>query len=87
MKKEILFFLLILISILIQTTLFFPFNFPLFILFFLLFFLPKKTSFFISIFTGFLLDLLSEKPFYFYTLLSILIFLFVQFLIKKHVKV
>jgi len=87
MKKEILAFLLISISILLQTTLSFPFNFPLLLLFLLNFFLPKLPSFYLSFVTGFFLDIFSEKPFYFYTLLSILTFFFVQFLIKKHVKI
>jgi len=86
MKKEIFVFILIFFLILFQTISFFSFNFALFTLFLSLLFLSKNSSLFLAIFTGFFLDLFSEKPFYFYTSISLLIFLFTQFLIKKYVK-
>jgi len=87
MKKEIFVFILIFFLSIFQTISFFPFNFLLLALFFALLFLSKNFSIFLAIFTGLFLDLFSEKPFYFYTSISLLIFLFTQFLIKKYVKV
>jgi len=87
MKRKIFFSFLIFILIFLQTTSSFSFNLPLFFLFLSLLFLPKDFSLFLAIFTGFLLDLFSEKPFYFFTFISILIFFFNQFLIKKYVKI
>jgi rod shape-determining protein MreD len=91
MKKEITFIFILLFLIFVETSFppifSFPLNLVLIFLFFSSFFLQKKFAILFASITGFFLDIFSEKFFGFYFLISILIFILVNFLIKRYVKI
>jgi len=87
MRREFLIFPFLFSLILFHTTFFLNLYVVFFFLFVSLFFLSKISAFFLSLFIGIMLDIFSEKIFYFYTFFTILIFIIVQFFLKRYVKI